>query len=890
MVFGMFASMASAATAELTTAQKYQLFVDQGVLKGDPSGNPRLDSTLTRAEFATIVASVGGLKLVNSASSFADVKAKDWYFTAIQSASDAGLVNGIGAGKFGPKLNVTVEQVIKVAVILAGIKPVDGAVVAGSSAWAGPYIQAAINAGLSVPSNYKASATRGQTIDVAYTVYQLKALPVLSDVTATVNADDTITVSGKVVGTADSVKVALGTATAVAATLKDDKTFTYTTAKQVPGAYKLTVVAYDGTKASVAVTKDVTIGAFAVESVTVLNGIQIAVKFNKAVSEATLEGGYKNLGYFTLEGSTVASAALSSDKQTVTLTFAAPFYTKSMSERYVQFSVSDSLKSASGQKVTAYKQAVLLADSVAPTVTNVSYAGKTAKIEFSEPLSSVGTLSVNGVEIKSSNTSIVYSVASDNKSITISPLNLGTSYSFYLVGGKDVAGNLFDYNTTLTPPTDTTAPTVAALTVNGSIVKVKFSEAIDTSVVSSIYANDVTGLSAIAAKPADYDAATFTQSYDASSWLTTKGASFLNLTVKVSGYKDLAGIAGADFTQAVTISKDTTAPAVQSVAYEANKVIVKFDEKITWNGPATFAYNLTDSNSIYSAGNLVATAAVGYDADKSGGDPAGDSELSYLVLTVSGTSNGTYPVVKDGKLVAGKYNITLESNSVQDAAGNKISAKTLSFTVSSSSSTTGNVSVVATEVAPGKLQFVFSAPLTTAALDVSKFLINDVALPTGTNLYFKDTATTVIAELPAGTIPVNGYRTLKVSNIVDKDGNTLDSSKVSSSVNLHENVKPVAQSVALTSDKILTVATSETLKGPTNDAGVAVDVKGVTVSINGSDVAAADIQSITVSNNAVVITTTSSKFTTAQTISVKFASTNITDMNGNTIADIQINK
>lgn len=891
MVFGMFASMASAATTELTTAQKYQWFVDQGVLKGDPSGNPRLDSTLTRAEFATIVASVGGLKLVNSASSFADVKVKDWYFTAIQSASDAGLVNGIGAGKFGPKLNVTVEQVAKVAVILAGIKPVDGAVVAGSSAWAGPYIQAAINAGLTVPTNYKANATRAQTIDLAYAVYQLKALPVLSDVVTTVNSDDTITVTGKVVGKADSVKVALGTAAEVAATLKDDKTFTFTTAKQVPGTYKLTVVAYDGTKGSVAVTKEVVIDGFTVESVTVLNGKQIAVKFNKAVAEGSLTGGFKNSAYYTLDTAThpvQADIALSSDKQTVTLTFD-PAFTL---DRYAQFAVSSDLKSASGQSLKAYKQAVLLADTVAPTVKNVSYIGKSAKIEFSEPLRNLGTLSINGIQIgdaPTSATNIVYTLTKDTQqdvtAVTISPLNLGTSYAFYLISGKDVAGKVFDYNTTLTPPTDTTSPTVTAVTVSGANVKVKFSEAIDTSVVSSIYAEGVTGLSPIAAT--SYDSATYTVTYNASSWLTAKSANFLNLSVRVSGYKDLAGLNGADYTQAVTISKDTTAPVVQSVFYEGNSIYVKFDEPITQviGNAAAIAYNLTDANSIYSTGSLTVNASVGYDLDRDTNPQTNDTEKSYLKLEVTGNTGTSYAVLNSaGKLVAGKYNITLPETKVYDDSSNKIANTNVSVEVTASTGTSGSVKVDSwTETAPGTLKIVFNAELTTAALDVSKFLINDVALPTGSTLKFLNDAKTVIITLPAGTIPVNGYRTLKVVNIVDKSGNTLSDTGISTSIPLKENVKPVAQSVTLTSDKVLTVAASEVL-----DPGAVTT--GVTVSINGVDVSKADIESIQAVNNTVVITTKSSKFTASQTIAVKIASTDAKDLNGNTIADITLNK
>jgi len=174
LVFGLFASMASAADTELTTAQKYQALVDKGVLKGNPDGDARLGNTLNRAEYATIAIAIAGLAEEKPATAtFSDVTSKQWWYGAIEAAAKAGLVDGVGGGKFDPRSDVTVEQVIKVAVQAAGATPVEGAEVEGASAWAGPYIQAALDAGL-IPAglDYKAAATRGQTIDVGYSVYE----------------------------------------------------------------------------------------------------------------------------------------------------------------------------------------------------------------------------------------------------------------------------------------------------------------------------------------------------------------------------------------------------------------------------------------------------------------------------------------------------------------------------------------------------------------------------------------------------------------------------------------------------------------------------------------------------------------------------------------------
>lgn len=885
MVFGMFASMASAATNDLTTAQKYQWFVDQGVLKGDPSGNPRLDSTLTRAEFATINASVGGLKLISSTSSFSDVKVKDWYFSAIQSNSDAGLVNGIGAGKFGPKLNVTVEQVIKVAVALANIKPVDGAVVAGSSAWAGPYIQAAINAGLSIPSNYKANATRGQTVDLAYAVYQLKALPVLSDVAATVNADDTITVSGKVVGKADSVKVALGTATAVAATLKDDKTFTYTTAKQSAGTYKLTVVAYDGTKSSVAVEKEVTIGGFTVVSATQVNSKQVAIKFNKPVQEGVSVGGatyaLNNAASSNVLLNNIAPIAgsVSDDKTTVTYTFLngnVPF----ANNAYAQLEVKSGLKSATGQSVAGYKTAILLNDTAKPEVTGVTYSGKTATIAFSESIPTLGTLSVNGASISAGTsttvTSSVYYVANPDttdslgwtKSVTVYNLTPGTNYSFYLIGGADYYGNRFDYNTTLNVPSDTTPPTIVSLTTSGSTITVKFSEPVSTA--GSVY-NTSSATTGTPASTLSGDGLTATYNV---SWVS---GTFLNTTVVVKGYKDLVGNVGADFSQAVSLSLDTTKPDVAGVAYDGTNLYIKYNEVVAVNTVAgTIKFDYTNTNRVLFANQTwnFSNAALGYDLNNDG-DYNDDGENLYIRIPLSGLAAGTYALTDIPKDLA------------KDTSGNTSNKGTASFTVAGGS-TGGTVSLLnVTKPSNNKLLLEFNSALDPdSALNVSKYTINDIAIPTDSKLSFVGSQKFVEITLPAGSIPVTGERIVKVSNVVDTAGNTLSSAN-SKPVTLVENVAPIAQKVEVISDTRIAVTFSETLKASS------LSTTGIEVYINNSTSKTA-VTASSISNNVLYLdaagTNVAGTFSNSQAIQVKFAGAAVTDMSDNAAADVTINK
>ena len=254
LVFGLFASMASAADTELTAAQKYQILVDKGILKGNPDGDARLNNNLNRAEFATVAIAISGLTEEKPATAtFSDVNSKQWWYGAIEAAAKAGLVEGYN-GKFDPRSNVTIEQVIKVAVQAAGLNPVEDAEVEGASAWAGPYIQAALDAGLiSAGLDYKADATRGQTFVVGYSVYE-KLNPTKPDkVTVDAKASGVKKVEVSLGKEVDTTKAVLtlkkgGTTIAVDTKWADNKESATLTLKDVKisaGTYSVTLTGLD---------------------------------------------------------------------------------------------------------------------------------------------------------------------------------------------------------------------------------------------------------------------------------------------------------------------------------------------------------------------------------------------------------------------------------------------------------------------------------------------------------------------------------------------------------------------------------------------------------------------------------------------------------------------
>ncbi|WP_239615828.1 S-layer homology domain-containing protein [Cohnella mopanensis] len=189
LVFGSFGSLASAADA-LTTAQKYQALKDKGILKGTTTGDDGLSDKLNRAQFATIAIALAGLSEEKTGKTFTDVTAKQWWYGAIEAAAKAGLVEGSN-GKFDPKGDVTVEQVIVIASRILKLEEVKDAKVEGASTWAAGYIQAAIDSGLiSARTDYKAAATRGQAIEVGYQAY-ITANPVAPEKASVASAKAT---------------------------------------------------------------------------------------------------------------------------------------------------------------------------------------------------------------------------------------------------------------------------------------------------------------------------------------------------------------------------------------------------------------------------------------------------------------------------------------------------------------------------------------------------------------------------------------------------------------------------------------------------------------------------------------------------------------------------
>ena len=98
-------------TANKWYKQAVDYAVTYGIFKGTSSTTFSPNAKMTRAQFVQVLANVSGTNTKNNNvdAGFKDIKAGAWYTAAVKWAANAGIVNGVGGGKFAPDAAVTRE-------------------------------------------------------------------------------------------------------------------------------------------------------------------------------------------------------------------------------------------------------------------------------------------------------------------------------------------------------------------------------------------------------------------------------------------------------------------------------------------------------------------------------------------------------------------------------------------------------------------------------------------------------------------------------------------------------------------------------------------------------------------------------------------------------------
>lgn len=153
---------------------------DLGIITGYGDGTFLPDKNISRAEVSAIVVRAARLDAdISGKSIYTDVPDGFWARKYIMSATEAGILNGIGNNCFSPVTDVTHSQIIKIAVCISG----KGELAEKRGGWPGGYIQAAYEHEIITTSEYSnllygalgnSPATRG---DVAKYIYRAITIP-----------------------------------------------------------------------------------------------------------------------------------------------------------------------------------------------------------------------------------------------------------------------------------------------------------------------------------------------------------------------------------------------------------------------------------------------------------------------------------------------------------------------------------------------------------------------------------------------------------------------------------------------------------------------------------------------------------------------------------------
>ncbi|MBP3412939.1 MAG: S-layer homology domain-containing protein, partial [Oscillospiraceae bacterium] len=108
----------SLAFTDLDTTAWYHLYTDfvieEGYMQGHSHGIFAPNGSMSRAMMVQVLYNLEGRPAVSGENAFLDTAEEEWYYDAVQWASQNGLVKGYGKGKFGPEDDISREQMVTI--------------------------------------------------------------------------------------------------------------------------------------------------------------------------------------------------------------------------------------------------------------------------------------------------------------------------------------------------------------------------------------------------------------------------------------------------------------------------------------------------------------------------------------------------------------------------------------------------------------------------------------------------------------------------------------------------------------------------------------------------------------------------------------------------------
>ncbi|MCJ1908240.1 S-layer homology domain-containing protein [Planococcus ruber] len=508
------------------------------------------------------------------------------------------------------------------------------------------------------------------------------------------------------------------------------------------------------------------------------------------------------------------------------------------------------------QIIKDYEESFLFeGDTVAPKLANVSVAGTNLLLTFDEQVNFVANQTVLRVDGTQVSLAGATAVSNDAGSYTyavpangLALLNKGT-HSLTLVGLEDVAGNeAGTLSTTYNVSDDVTAPTTQSITaVDSDTFKVTFSEAVTAPTLkvlkgSTEYTTDVTVVPGTGNTQyyVTVDTETGFEGNTPLNPLYSANQSSVNLSVTVSNYRDAVTLVGNPFTGNVTLTRDTTAPAllnnslntVETVtANEVSSTVitVPFNELVALNGAPTVRVTTPAGVEVVASGVRVVQGPT--------------ATTSAVELTIAGAAQ------------AGTYSIAFPANALRDAEANYNAALTATAVSEAPARyqtlAAGSVSVPSNNV----ISVNYGEEVTDSALTVSNYTLDNAPLPAGTVAVFAGSKNVVELRLPSTFTVVDdaAYKFEISQNVKTAQGETIVANAAATpkanytqNITLRDNVAPrlvsaryavQAQGDATTNRIELTFSEGVTLNTANNVTDdFSVLVNGTAIAVTGATV------------------------------------------------------
>ncbi len=163
-------------------AEAVKALKEKDLMNGVGGGRFDPDGVFTRAQLATVLYRMAGSPAVSGDDGFSDTAPGKWYSDAVLWASENGVVNGYGDGRFGTNDAATQEQVAVMlwrdagSYVLGPEYADENGVENSAGAWAEDAVRWARVDGLltdAIPFEPKADASRAQVADMVYRYMQL---------------------------------------------------------------------------------------------------------------------------------------------------------------------------------------------------------------------------------------------------------------------------------------------------------------------------------------------------------------------------------------------------------------------------------------------------------------------------------------------------------------------------------------------------------------------------------------------------------------------------------------------------------------------------------------------------------------------------------------------